>query len=90
MSRTGAARGYAGIQRGLGKDPLWAEASDLEDLPPARVERLCHYFLTYELPPGRARAVSIGDADGRGHVERIVRGATADYEEAHGGASGGS
>ena len=36
----------------LEKDPLWASVDDIKDLPPALIERMRHYFMTYKLVPG--------------------------------------
>lgn len=66
------------------RDPLWNHVTDLDELPPAIVERLRHYFLTYKLEPDQPAQVSIGDAYGRGHAEAVIRASMADYQEQYG------
>ncbi len=65
-------------------DPVWSKAEDLADLPPALVDRLRHYFLTYKLIPERPIPVSIGEAYPRAHAEAVVLAAMEDYQEEFG------
>jgi inorganic pyrophosphatase len=69
----------------LEDDPFWSQAEDLPDLPPALIQRLRHYFLTYKLVPGESSEVSIADAYGRPHAETVIRAAIEDYESEYGG-----
>ncbi len=69
----------------LENDPLWGKVEDIEDLPPALVERLTHYFLTYKLRPGEATGVSIDHVYGRDRAFEVIEAAMADYEEEYGG-----
>lgn len=69
----------------LEKDPVWAHVRDLNELPPALIERLRHYFATYKLGPDHQGDISIGPAFGREHAARVVEAAIADYEQEFGG-----
>ena len=68
----------------LDNDYVWGEARDLRDLPSVLVERLQHYFLTYQPRAGReaarqhrqglrARPRGEGRAGGHGRLRRHVR-----------------
>lgn len=65
-------------------DPIWGHVSELEELPPALVGRLRHYFLTYKLLPEQEAHVSIGPAYGRDQAEAVIRAAMEDYLDAFG------
>ena len=69
----------------LENDPFWSQAEGLEDLPSALIDRLRHYFETYKVLPGQPADVSIGEAYGRAHAEKVVLAAMKDYEAAFGG-----
>jgi inorganic pyrophosphatase len=66
----------------LDKDPIWGNISDIEELPPALVARLRHYFMTYKLVPGAEPVVSIGPVYGAEHAARVIHAAIEDYREA--------
>ncbi|MDH3283574.1 MAG: inorganic pyrophosphatase [Acidobacteriota bacterium] len=68
----------------LENDTVWADVEELSDMPPALIERLRHYFLTYKLVPENAADVSIGDAYDRKHAETVIRAAISDYESQYG------
>ena len=68
----------------LQDDPYWSQAEDLSDLPTALIQRLRHYFLTYKLLPGEPSEVSIGEAYGQPHAEKVIRAAIEDYESEYG------
>ncbi|MDH3292419.1 MAG: inorganic pyrophosphatase [Gemmatimonadota bacterium] len=68
----------------LENDPFWSAVTELTDLPPALVERLRHYFLTYKLAPGQPTTVSIGDPYGCTHAQQVVLAAIQDYEAEYG------
>ncbi|MBW2279476.1 MAG: inorganic pyrophosphatase [Deltaproteobacteria bacterium] len=68
----------------LENDLLWGDTEDLSELPEVLVERLHHYFMTYKLAPGSDHAVSIEQAYGREHAERVIRAAMDDYAEEFG------
>lgn len=65
----------------LENDPIWSGVQDLTDLPPALVDRLMHYFMTYKLLPEDDAEVSIGDPYDRGHAEAVIQAAIEDYQE---------
>lgn len=68
----------------LENDPVWAHARELSELPPALIERLRHYFLTYKLVPGEPNQVSIGEIYGRDHAHTVIRAAIEDYQSDYG------
>jgi inorganic pyrophosphatase len=68
----------------LENDPFWAAAREIGDLPPALIERLRHYFLTYKLVPGQRVRARIDRVYGRAHALAVVRAAMADYDDAFG------
>lgn len=68
----------------LENDPFWHEVEDLDDLPPALVDRLRHYFLTYKLMPKQPTEISIGEAYGRDHAEAVIQAAIKDYRSEFG------
>ncbi|MCB9882650.1 MAG: inorganic pyrophosphatase [Planctomycetes bacterium] len=80
----------------LDGDYQWKKIRDLSELPVILVDRLCHYFQTYKLPPHSERnlhsdrnpEVTIGEPYGREHAEEVVRAAMADYVERFGGEDG--
>ncbi len=65
-------------------DPIYGSARELDDLPPALVERLVHYFSTYKLVPGRDAGVEVGAPYRKAHALKVVEAALADYEDAFG------
>lgn len=68
----------------LQNDPLWASIDDVSDLPPALIERLRHYFMTYKLVPGQENKVSIGPAYGYQHAKLVIEASIKDYEDEFG------
>lgn len=68
----------------LENDPLWAAVDDISDLPPALIERMRHYFMTYKLMPGEENKVSIGPAYGFEHACKVLEAAMADYDNEFG------
>ena len=65
-------------------DPIWSHVEVLDDLPSALIDRLRHYFETYKVLPDQPADVSIGEAYGREHAEKVVLAAMSDYEAAFG------
>lgn len=63
----------------LAKDPLWAGVKELEELPPALIDRLAHYFETYKLYPGSDAKVVIQRRYGAEHAFRVIEASMADY-----------
>lgn len=68
----------------LENDHVWADVSDLGELPDVLVERLVHYFSTYKVMPGAADRVEVGEPYARAHAERVISAAIADYEQTYG------
>ncbi len=68
----------------LKSDAIWGEASGLADLPPALIERLRHYFLTYKLVPGEPARVAIDETYDAAHAHRVVQAAIGDYADTFG------
>jgi inorganic pyrophosphatase len=67
----------------LQDDPAWGEARTLEDLPPALIARLRHYFMTYKLTPG-AQPVAITQSYGPERAAQVLAAAIEDYIEKYG------
>ena len=63
----------------LQSDAIWGEATKLADLPPALIERLRHYFLTYKLVPGQPARVTIDEVYDASSAHQVVEAAIADY-----------
>lgn len=68
----------------LENDPLWSSVDDIADLPPALIERMRHYFMTYKLIPGEENKVSIGPAYGFDHAKTVIQASIADYNSEFG------
>jgi inorganic pyrophosphatase len=68
----------------LASDAFWGGATSLVDLPPALIERLRHYFLTYKLLPGEPARVTIEETYDADPARRVVEAAIADYAEEFG------
>ncbi|MBT9559008.1 MAG: inorganic pyrophosphatase [Myxococcales bacterium] len=70
----------------LSTDAIWGEATELDQIPAALVERLRHYLETYKLVPGSGHQPVVIDAIyGRAHAEAVVLAAMADYDAGFGG-----
>jgi len=65
-------------------DPLWSKIDDILALPPALIDRLMHYFLTYKLVPNKSQNVTIGEPYGFEHATTVIEAAIADYVDAFG------
>jgi inorganic pyrophosphatase len=70
----------------LDQDPFWGGAKHLGDVPPAMVERLRHYFMTYKMQPDR-QPVAIDAVYDDEHAQRVIDAAVADYDETYGDAA---
>ena len=66
-------------------DVTYGEVTELDHLPPALVDRIRHYFLTYkDLPePGWERTCEITDVYDAATAREVVRRAMADYVAAY-------
>jgi inorganic pyrophosphatase len=62
-------------------DALYGQWDEINDSPPALIERLKHYFLTYKLPPGsRQPQVEIAGVYGREEAYEVIRRSQEDYD----------
>lgn len=68
----------------LEHDPIWDSATDINDLPPALIDRLRHYFATYKLVPGEPSPVDVQAVYGVDHAVLVVAAALADYMATYG------
>lgn len=68
----------------LHDDPVYGNASEVDDLPGVLVDRLIHYFSTYKLPRGGDHHVSVGDPYGHDHAAAVVAAAMSDYSQEFG------
>lgn len=69
----------------LDRDPVWGDVRELHGLPPALVDRLRHYFLTYKFDPASgAQPVTIDAVYGAQRAREVIAAAMADYEEGFG------
>lgn len=64
----------------LEKDPVWDGLKDISELPPALIERLRHYFLTYKLIPGSEQDVHIEQVYHKDFALKVVQAAIEDYQ----------
>lgn len=65
----------------LAGDAVFGALEEIGDAPPALVERLRHYFLTYKDAPGPTRhRVEIAATYGRAEAHEVIRRSVADYE----------
>ncbi len=65
----------------LDNDNFWGDIQDISELPPAFIERLRHYFLTYKLVPGEEVQMKIEKNLTRDEAIKVVEAAIADYKE---------
>ncbi len=63
-------------------DNVYSAYQDVSDCPPALIDRLQHYFLTYKQAPGQEKAsCEITHIYGREEALEVVRRSQADYNE---------
>lgn len=63
-------------------DAIYGHITDIHQCPPAMVERLKHYFLTYKDAPGaRSRNCEITHVYGREEAHEVIERSMADYSE---------
>lgn len=65
----------------LKDDPIWGNATRIEELPAPLVERLVHYFSTYKMRPGHPSSAEVLGTYGPDHAAEVIRAAMADYED---------
>lgn len=65
----------------LKDDAAYGHIREVAELPPAHVERLKHYFLTYKRPPGATGdgVVRVTHVYDRGEAHEVIRRSQADY-----------
>lgn len=68
----------------LDNDQFWKEANDINDISPALLERLRHYFETYKLVPGQPADVTIESIYPREHAFKVIAASMEDYTEEYG------
>ena len=68
----------------LDNDQFWETANEIDDIPPALLERLRHYFATYKLVPGQPSDVKIEKIYNRAHALAVIDAAMEDYTEQYG------
>lgn len=68
----------------LENDALWGQVRDIDDLTPAVVERLSHYFRTYKQRAQQSAQVHVGEPYGKAHAEKVIRTSIADYNQTFG------
>jgi inorganic pyrophosphatase len=66
-------------------DYVWGEAQELDDLPPALLERIEHYFSTYKLIPDEPPKIIVTGRYGFEAAAQVIRAALEDYAEMFGG-----
>ena len=65
----------------LDNDQFWSNANEIDDIPPALLERLRHYFETYKLVPGHPSDVHIEKIYDRKTAYTVIEAAMEDYTE---------
>lgn len=68
----------------LDNDAFWKDANDINDISPALLERLRHYFETYKLVPGQPSDVTIEKIYDRSHALKVIEASMNDYTEEYG------
>jgi len=68
----------------LENDALWGNVRNIDDLTPAVVERLSHYFSTYKQRSQDSNKVQVGKPYGKAHAEKVIRTAIEDYQRTFG------
>ncbi|HEX4340905.1 MAG TPA: inorganic pyrophosphatase [Polyangiaceae bacterium] len=69
----------------LHDDIVYGKMEDIHDCPPALLERVKHYFLTYKQQPGSAKeVVRIPEVYDREEAENVIKLSTEDYRDEFG------
>jgi inorganic pyrophosphatase len=61
------------------QDEIYKGWNDISDCPPAIIDRLRHYFLTYKDMPGHTRKCEITHTYGREEALAVIRRSIRDY-----------
>ena len=60
-------------------DLVYGTWTDIRDCPPAVIERLQHYFLTYKAAPESRGPIELAGVYGRDEAHAVIRASQADY-----------
>jgi inorganic pyrophosphatase len=66
-------------------DAVFGAMKEITDCPPALLQRLVHYFLTYKQMPGSPVVCEVTHTYGRSEAYRVILDSKADYDERFGG-----
>ncbi|MDF1595047.1 MAG: inorganic pyrophosphatase [Acidimicrobiia bacterium] len=70
-------------------DAIYGHMKDIYECPPALIDRLKHYFLTYKQAPGPGtRKTEITHVYGREEAHEVIERSMADYAESYGDIQG--
>lgn len=72
----------------LKNDEVYGKWRDVSDLPPAIVNRLQHYFLTYKQLPGETPKCEISHIYGREEAAEVIVRSQKDYQKIYGDLEG--
>jgi inorganic pyrophosphatase len=64
----------------LARDPVWGGVIEVDELPPALIDRLAHYFETYKLRPNEPAETQIIERYGAEQARVVVTAALDDYQ----------
>ena len=70
-------------------DPVFGGITEIDQVPPALMDRLIHYFSTYKLFRSGSHDVTVGAPYDRKHAEAVISAAMADYDEKFARSGGG-
>jgi inorganic pyrophosphatase len=68
----------------LDADPVFGHLRDLDECPPALIQRIQHYFLTYKAAPGAQQPVHIAEIYSSDEALEVIALSRADYQETFG------
>lgn len=63
----------------LENDNIWGDVRDIGDLPPIKIERLQHYFMTYKMEPGKELDIKVDFVYDRAEALKVIAAAEKDY-----------
>jgi inorganic pyrophosphatase len=64
----------------LDGDYVWGEAQEIDELPPALLERIEHYFSTYKLVPDEPPKITLAGRYGYEEAAAVIRASLQDYQ----------
>ncbi len=65
----------------LKDDAVWGGARSIDEMPPALIERLIHYFGTYKMRPGHPSSAEVLGSYGFEHAHAVLNAAMEDYDD---------